>query len=39
MALSNIAVPKYYGRFRDAVFNGEKWVDSILTLEDKRGRK
>ena len=24
---------------RDAVFNGEKWVDSILMLEDKRGRK
>ena len=24
---------------RDAVFNGEKWVDSILMLEDKHGRK
>ena len=24
---------------RDTIFNGEKWVDSILMLEDKHGRK
>lgn len=33
MALSNTAVPKYYGMFRDAVIRGEipKGIENFLT--------
>ena len=36
MALSNTAVPKYYGRFRDAVIQGEIPVNREIDLEMKR---
>ena len=36
MALSNTAVPKYYGRFRDAVLRGEIPVCENISLEMNR---
>lgn len=36
MALSNTAVPKYYGRFRDAVIRGEIPVCNEVSLEMNR---
>lgn len=36
MALSNTAVPKYYGRFRDAVLRGEIPVNEEVELEMRR---
>ena len=36
MALSNTAVPKYYGMFRDAVINGEIPVNEEISLEMNR---
>lgn len=36
MALSNTAVPKYYGRFRDAVINGDIPVCENISLEMNR---
>ena len=36
MALSNTAVPKYYGRFRDAVIRGEIPVCETVSLEMNR---
>ena len=36
MALSNTAVPKYYGQFRDAVMRGEIPVNREIDLEMKR---
>lgn len=33
MALSNTAVPKYYGRFRDAVIRGEIPVNREVSLQ------
>lgn len=36
MALSNTAVPKYYGRFRDAVLRGEIPVNEEISLEMNR---
>ena len=36
MALSNTAVPKYYGQFRDAVIRGEIPVNREIDLEMKR---
>lgn len=36
MALSNTATPKYYGRFRDAVINGEIPVNEMVSLEMHR---
>ena len=36
MALSNTAVPKYYGMFRDAVVNGEIPVNNEISLEMNR---
>jgi phage terminase large subunit-like protein len=36
MALSNTAVPKYYGRFRDAVMRGEIPVCKEISLEMNR---
>lgn len=36
MALSNKAVPKYYGMFRDAVMNGEIPVCETISLEMNR---
>ena len=36
MALSNTAVPKYYGQFRDAVMRGEIPVNREVDLEMKR---
>jgi phage terminase large subunit-like protein len=36
MALSNTAVPKYYGRFRDAVINGEIPVCENISMEMNR---
>lgn len=36
MALSNTAVPKYYGKFRDAVMRGEIPVNREIDLEMKR---
>lgn len=36
MALSNTAVPKYYGRFRDAVIRGEIPVCKQLSMEMNR---
>lgn len=36
MALSNTAVPKYYGQFRDAVINGEIPVCEEISLEMNR---
>lgn len=36
MALSNTAVPKYYGQFRDAVINGELPVCEEISLEMNR---
>ena len=36
MALSNTAVPKYYGQFRDAVMRGEIPVNKEVDLEMKR---
>ena len=34
--LSNTAVPKYYGQFREAVINGEIPVNEMLSLEMNR---
>lgn len=36
MALSNTAVPKYYGQFRDAVINGEIPVNKEIAMEMNR---
>jgi len=36
MALSNTAVPKYYGMFRDAVFRGEIPVNKEVSMEMNR---
>lgn len=36
MALSNTAVPKYYGLFRDAVMRGEIPVNEMISLEMNR---
>ena len=36
MALSNTAVPKYYGEFRDAVIRGEIPVNELVSLEMNR---
>ena len=36
MALSNTAVPKYYGMFRDAVIRGEIPVNEQISLEMNR---
>ena len=36
MALSNTAVPKYYGRFRDAVMRGEIPINNEIALEMER---
>lgn len=36
MALSNTAVPKYYGRFRDAVIRGEIPVNRYVSMEMNR---
>ena len=36
MALSNTAVPKYYGQFRDAVLNGEIPVCKEISMEMNR---
>ena len=36
MALSNTAVPLYYGRFRDAVMRGEIPVNKEISLEMNR---
>ena len=36
MALSNTAVPKYYGQFRDAVINGEIPVNREVSMEMNR---
>lgn len=36
MALSNTAVPKYYGRFRDAVMRGEIPVNKEIAMEMNR---
>ena len=36
MALSNTAVPKYYGEFRDAVIRGEIPVNQWISLEMNR---
>lgn len=36
MALSNTAVPKYYGRFRDAVIRGEIPVNQEISMEMNR---
>ncbi len=36
MALSNTAVPKYYGEFREAVINGEIPVNKEISLEMNR---
>ena len=36
MALSNTAVPKYYGIFRDAVIRGEIPVNEQISLEMNR---
>lgn len=33
MALSNTAVPKYYGQFRDAVMRGEIPVNREISME------
>ena len=33
MALSNTAVPKYYGMFRDAVLRGEIPVNQNISME------
>ena len=36
MALSNTAVPKYYGMFRDAVLRGEIPVNQNISMEMNR---
>lgn len=36
MALSNTAVPKYYGQFRDAVIRGEIPVNKMIEMEMNR---
>lgn len=36
MALSNIAVPKYYGEFRDAVIRGEIPINKEISMEMNR---
>lgn len=36
MALSNTAVPKYYGKFREAVMNGEIPVNEKISLQMNR---
>ena len=36
MTLSNTAVPKYYGRFRDAVMRGEIPVCKEVSMEMNR---
>ena len=36
MALSNTAVPKYYGRFREAVLRGEIPVCREISMEMNR---
>ena len=36
MALSNTAVPKYYGQFRDAVMRGETPVNKEIAMEMER---
>ena len=36
MALSNTAIPKYYGRFRDAVIRGEIPVNRKISMEMNR---
>lgn len=36
MALSNTATPKYYGRFRDAVMNGEIPICKEIAMEMRR---
>ena len=36
MGLSNTAVPKYYGKFREAVLNGEIPVCEKISLEMNR---
>lgn len=36
MSLSNTAVPKYYGQFRDAVIRGEIPVNEFISLEMNR---
>jgi len=36
MALSNTAVPKYYGEFRAAVMRGEIPVNQYVSLEMNR---
>ena len=39
MALSNTAVPKYYGAFRDAVIRGEITVNNEIFNNGKNIRK
>lgn len=36
MALSNTAVPKYYGMFRDAVIRGDILVNELISMEMNR---
>ena len=36
MSLSNIAIPKYYGMFRDAVLRGEKAINEKIAMEMNR---
>ena len=36
MALSNTAVPKYYGRFRDAAIRGEIPICEEISMEMNR---
>ena len=36
MGLSNTAVPKYYGKFREAVLNGEIPVCKEISMEMNR---
>lgn len=36
MALSNTAVPYYYGQFRDAVMRGDEPVNELISMEMNR---
>lgn len=36
MSLSNTAVPKYYGAFREAVLRGEIFVNKEISMEMNR---
>ena len=38
MALSNTAVPKYYGQFRDAVIRGEIPVCEEISMEIEKSQ-